>query len=308
MTSNTDMERKQETIGFIGLGLMGQAFSRNLMEDGHRLVGTDPAESAQAKFRDMGGEALASAKEVAEAADFVFISVPNSRISLECATGAEGYLLADPGKKPKAVIDTTTADPEDTREIARLCAERGFDFMEACVSGNSENVRNRVGLFLVGGAEETHRLVEAMLARLLSDQMHCGAAGMGATLKVLINYLTCLQRCAIAETIRMGLKSGAGGALLLDALQRSAADSRQLRNRGPRMVSGRFTDPVSTLDVLTKDIRLGLKLAQSADARTPLGAVCLPFFEEGQRLGLGSLDSAAVYKVFEHREEEGRGR
>ena len=54
--------------------------------------------------------------------------------------GEEGYLTADPDKKPKAVIDTTTSDPEDTREMARLCAERGFDFMEACVSGNSENV------------------------------------------------------------------------------------------------------------------------------------------------------------------------
>lgn len=295
-------DRKQETIGFIGLGLMGQAFSRNLMADGHRLVGTDPAASAQAQFREMGGETLASPREVAEAADFLFLSVPNSRISLECAAGAEGYLSAAPGKKPRAVIDTTTADPEDAREIARLCAERGFDFMEACVSGNSENVRRREGLFLVGGAEETHRLVEATLARLLSDQMHCGPAGMGATLKVLINYLTCLQRCAIAETLRMGLRSGTSGALLLDALQRSAADSRQLRNRGPRMVSGRFTDPVSTLDVLTKDIKLGLKLARGAGARTPLGAVCLPFFEEGQRLGLGGLDSAAVYQVFEHRE------
>jgi len=294
----------RETIGFIGLGLMGRAFSRNLIEDGYRLVGTDPFPAAQEEFKALGGEILASPREVAEAADFVFISVPNSKISLECARGEDGYLTADPDKKPKAVVDTTTADPEDTREMARLCAERGFDFMEACVSGNSENVMNRSGLFLVGGEERTHGLVKDIFARLLSDQIHCGAAGDGATMKVLINYLTCLQRCAIAETLRMGLRAGVKGELLLDAFMRSAADSRQLRNRGPRMISGDFTNPVSTLDVLTKDIKLGLALGQSVDANMPLGDLCLPFYTQGQEMGLGPLDSAAVYKVFEAREGE----
>ena len=293
---------REETIGFIGLGLMGRAFSRNLIEDGYRLVGTDPVASAQEAFESMGGSALPSPKDVAEAADFVFISVPNSKISLECATGTDGYLSANPAKKPKAVIDTTTADPVDTREMARLCAARGFDFMEACVSGNSENVKNRVGLFLVGGEERTHGMVKDMLGRLLSDQIHCGPAGAGATMKVLINYLTCLQRCSIAETLRMGLRAGVKGELMLDAFMRSAADSRQLRNRGPRMISGDFSNPVSTLDVLTKDIKLGLALGESVSANMPLGDICLPFFTEGQELGLGSLDSAAIYKVFEHRE------
>ena len=293
---------REDTIGFIGLGLMGRAFSKNLIEDGYRLVGTDPVPSAQNEFKALGGAPLPSPKDVAEAADFVFISVPNSKISLGCATGDNGYLAADPDKKPKAVIDTTTADPEDTREMARLCAARGFDFMEACVSGNSENVKNRVGLFLVGGEERTHGMVKDMLGRLLSDQIHCGAAGAGATLKVLINYLTCLQRCSIAETLRMGLRAGVKGELMLDAIMRSAADSRQLRNRGPRMISGNFTNPVSTLDVLTKDIKLGLSLGESVSANMPLGELCAPFFTEGQELGFGALDSAAIYKVFEARE------
>ena len=68
------------------------------------------------------------------------------------------------------------------------------------------------------------------------------------------------------------------------------------------MVSGDFTNPVSTLDVLTKDIKLGLGLGESVSANMPLGDICLPFFTEGQELGFGTLDSAAVYKVFEARE------
>ena len=69
-----------------------------------------------------------------------------------------------------------------------------------------------------------------------------------------------------------------------------------------RMVSGDFTNPVSTLDAPTKDIKLGLSLGESVSANMPLGELCAPFFTEGQELGFGGLDSAAVYKVFEARE------
>ena len=71
------------------------------------------------------------------------------------------------------------------------------------------------------------------------------------------------------------------------------------------MMSGDFTNPVSTLDAPAKDIKLGLALGESVDANMPLGELCLPFFTQGQELGFGSLDSAAVYKVFEHREGGG---
>ena len=68
------------------------------------------------------------------------------------------------------------------------------------------------------------------------------------------------------------------------------------------MVRGDFSNPVSTLDAPAKDIKLGLALGESVDAHMPLGELCAPFFTEGQELGLGPLDSAAIYKVFEHRE------
>ena len=68
------------------------------------------------------------------------------------------------------------------------------------------------------------------------------------------------------------------------------------------MVRGDFTNPVSTLDAPAKDIKLGLSLGESVSANMPLGELCAPFFTEGQELGLGALDSAAIYKVFEARE------
>lgn len=295
---------KKPIIGFIGLGLMGQAFSNNLIADGYQVIGTDLDRSARTKFRKIGGEPVDCPREVAEQADYVLISVPNSKISIKTSQGEDGFLAFGKGKAPVLICDTTTADPEDSRALAAMCRRKKVDYIDACVSGHSENVKNRVGLLIVGGPEKAYRKVAPIFRKLLSDQMYCGPSGSGATMKVLINYLTCLQRCAIAETIRMGLRSGVKGDILLDALKRSAADSRQLQNRGERMVKKRFSKPVSTVSVLHKDINLGMKLATRTDSLTPVGKASLPFYEEALRSGYGELDSAVVYKVFEDREKK----
>ena len=109
---------------------------------------------------------------------------------------------------------------------------------------------------------------------------------------------------AIAETIRMGLRSGVKGGVLFKALHRSAADSRQLRNRGQRMIKRRYTNPVSAVTVLHKDINLGMTLAKRSKSITPIGSASLPFYDEALSSGYGELDSAVVYKVFEDREKK----
>lgn len=299
---------KKPIIGFIGLGLMGHAFSSNLIEDGYRVIGTDPARSARTKFRRIGGDLAETPREVAERSDYVFISVPNSKISIKTSQGKDGFLAFEKGKAPKLVCDTTTADPEDSRALAALCRRKKVDYLDACISGHSENVRNRVGLVIAGGPERAYRKVAPIFRKLLSDQMYCGPSGSGATMKVLINYLTSLQRCAIAETLRIGLRSGVKGEILFDALRRSAADSRQLRNRGERMLKRRFGNPVSTVTVLHKDIHLGLKLANRSQSVAPVGRASVPFYNEALRSGYGELDSAVVYKVYEDREKQRKGR
>lgn len=295
---------KKPIIGFIGLGLMGRAFSNNLIEDGYRVIGTDPDRTARTKFRKLGGVLADSPREVAEQCDYLLISVPNSKISIKVSQGKDGFLAFAKGKAPKLVCDTTTADPADSRKLAAACRRKKVDYLDACVSGHSENVKDRVGLLIVGGPEKAFKKIAPIFKRLLSDQIYCGPSGAGATMKVLINYLTCLQRCAIAETLRIGLRSGVKGDILMDAIQRSAARSQQIANRGPRMLKRRYTNPVSTVSVLHKDINLGLNLAKRSDSITPIGNASLPFYKEALRSGYGELDSAVVYKVYEDREKK----
>jgi len=293
------MQSKKKTIGFIGLGLMGQAFTNNLMEDGYEIFGTDPVPLARRRFKRKGGKVLDSPKEVVENADITFISVPNSKISLNCAKGPNGYTHIKKKNSKKIIIDTTTSDPDDTRKISSLCKTSKLDFLEGCISGNSKDVKNRIGLFLIGGEEKIHKKIKPLLDNLLSDQIYCGKAGSGATMKVIINYLTCLERCSIAETLRIGLRSGIKKDLLLECLLRSAASGKQLEKRGARMLGHKFSDPVSSLATMIKDMKLGLTLAKKTESSTPVGKACLPIYQLGGKSDYGELDSSVIYKVFE---------
>ncbi len=294
---------RKTAIGFIGLGLMGRAFSKNLIADGHRLLGTDVSTAALRKFRRMGGEALPTPRAVAEAAEVVFISVPNSRISLGTAQGEEGYLACAPGATPAVVLDTTTSDPEDAKEHALLCRAKGIPYLDASVSGNSGYVAERQGLFLVGGNKKAYEKVAPLLGTMLSDQIYCGPSGSGAAMKVVVNYLTAMGRCVIAETLRLGMRSGFGRDFLFDALGRSrAGDWRMFHTHGAKMLRGAYRRPLSTLDVIVKDIGLGLEQARRTGAVTPVGDACAPLFDEGKRAGYGELDSAAVYLSYLDRE------
>lgn len=299
---------EKKTIGFIGLGLIGRAFSKNLIADGHRLVGTDVRAAAMKKFRRLGGEALDTPRAVAEAADVVFISVPDSGISLRTARGKDGYLACSPDSAPEVVLDTTTADPEDSKKHANLCRRKGIPYLDACVSGNSGYAANREGLFLVGGDRKAYDKATPLLGTMLSDQIYCGPHGSGAAMKVVVNYMTSMGRCVIAETLRLGMRSGFGKVFLFDALARSrAGEWRMLRTHGGNMLRGRFRRPLSTLNVIAKDIRLGLRQARRSGAVTPVGGACAPMFREGERAGYGELDSAAVYLSYLDRENRKQG-
>ncbi len=295
---------KEKMIGFIGLGLMGQAFSKNFIEDGYTVVGTDPVQTARNKLKRLGGSPLCCPREVAEEADIVFISVPNSKISLRTARGKEGYLAFAPGRTPEAVIDTTTSDPEDSKKHAHLCEGKGVPYLDGCVSGNSGYVAKREGLFLVGGDQKAYRKVAPLLEEMLSDQIYCGPSGSGAAMKVVVNYLTTMGRCVIAETLRLGVRTGFSNDFLLDALLRSRAGGwTMLRTHGTRMIKEDFEKPLSTVDVQIKDIQLGIKQAKRKGAITPVGKACVPLYKESIQAGYGSLDSTAVYRAYLDREK-----
>ena len=165
-------------------------------------------------------------------------------------------------------------------------------------------VTERRGLFIVGGNEKAYRQVTPLLKRMLSDHLYAGPSGSGATLKVIINYLTTLERCMNAEALRLGLRSGIQPEMLLDALQRSSARNSQLENRGHRMIHRKFAGTTGTLAITRKDLALGLKLGSRSGALTPFGKMSEKVVEEAIASGYIHKDASVLYQVFLDREKK----
>ena len=269
------------------------------------MVGTDISLAARRKFKKIGGIPLNTPRAVAEEADIVFISVPNSKISLKTTQGKDGYLAFSPGLAPEVVIDTTTSDPNDSRKHALLCKKKKVTYLDGSVSGNSGFVAQREGLFLGGGSKRAYNKVAPLLGQMLSDYIYCGKSGSGAELKVTVNYLTTMGRCVISEILRVGLGCGFSKNFLLDALGRSRVGGwAQFQTQAPLMVHEKFSKPMSTLDVQMKDIQLGVNLANQVGAISPVGDACIPLYKEGIDAGYGELDGISVYKTYVDRENK----
>ena len=143
----------EKIVGMVGLGFMGSALSANLLKAGYRVLGCDPDGERVREFRERGGTPVASPAEAAGGAPVVVLSLPHSGIVREACLGENG--LAGGAGKETLVIDTTTARPEDSAEIAAELENRGIAFLDASLSGTSKMAWSRDLVAMVGEGPRT---------------------------------------------------------------------------------------------------------------------------------------------------------
>ena len=138
-----------KTVGMVGIGLVGTALAENLLASGFEVIGFARREAKRAELVRLGGRVALSLGEVAQAADRVILSLPDSSVVEEVVLGQEGLLMAGAGIR--VIIDTTTGEPERTEVLARRLLNQGIRFLDAPISGSSEQIRKREGVILIGG-------------------------------------------------------------------------------------------------------------------------------------------------------------
>ena len=283
----------QATIGLIGLGHMGGNMAARLLGAGYRVYGEARGRDAAEHLIQEGLHWCDTPREVAEAAEFVFTSLPDDRVLEAVAGGADGILAGL--SAGKVWVDLSTVSPRVSRQVARRAREQGAALLDAPVSGSVPQVQSGTLTIMVGGDEDAYQRVEPVL-RELGTPTRIGENGQGLALKLAINISLAVQMLAFAEGLRLAERDGVDRALAVDVMTRSPIGSAMLKARAP-LVLDLPEDAWFDVRLMHKDIQLALSLAHDLDVALPSAEVADKVLARAADLGYGHRDIAALYQV-----------
>ena len=282
----------RSAVGVIGLGLVGRALAQRLTSAGLATVGHDHRDDAVAAWAGAGGHVAASPTELGARCGRIVLAVYDTAGVLDVVEGPQGLLA---GGAPGVIVDCSTGDPDALQALAGRLAARGVDFIEAPLSGSSQQIERGEATMLVGADPAACARHAALLDALASQRIHVGGAGMGARAKLATNLVLGLNRAVLAEGMAfaesLGIAPDAFLALVLATPARSAAAEA----KGPLMASGRF-EPQSRIRQHLKDVGLMLEAARGAGQPLPLSETHARLMRDAIAAGDGDLDNAAIIR------------
>jgi len=297
MTSPDD-HACSKTVGLIGIGLVGAALAEHLISHGYSVIGYDIAREQTDHLQRLGGRAVHSPAEVADAVDCILLSLPDTRVVRQVIEGPRGVLEA--GRLPSCVIDTTTGDPQETIQLAERLAERSVTLLDATISGSSRQIARREAVFMVGGDRGAFDACRDLLDALSDRVLYLGPSGAGSKAKLATNLILGLNRLALAEGLVFAETLGLDLESFLCLLKAGPAYSAAVDVKGAKMLRGDFT-PEARLKQHYKDVSLILKYASQVAQELPLTAVHADILEKAIEAGDGELDNSVVINEIRRR-------
>jgi 3-hydroxyisobutyrate dehydrogenase len=280
------------TVAFIGLGAMGSRMAANLQQAGFKLRVYNRDRAKTKALAENGAEVADSPAAAIRGAEFALSIVSDDNATREVMLGANGALGAAP--KGCIIIDSSTNTPGMAREVAREASGRGCVYLDAPVSGSIKQAQGRELVFMVGGSHDAFDKAQPLFAAMGRMARHAGDSGAGATVKLINNMLSGTMTVALAEAAQIAEAAGVGREAVLEILGEGAAGSRLLKAKLPMMFQRDFK-PQFQLQLMEKDLRYFLGMAQELDRPTPLAALVRSQFQAARRSALGGLDACAVF-------------
>lgn len=279
----------------IGLGIMGSAMSKNLLDEGFSVVGYDVLPAAVSAFSDMGGQAAQSVTEVAATADILVTSLPSTKALDDVVR----ELKRTP--RPNRVLAETSTFPLDDKERARAALEEAGIIMIDCpLSGSGSQARVRDVVIYGSGARYAYERCLPAFHGFSRAPHYLGAFGNGSKMKYVANLVVAIHTVAAGEAFALARKAGLDPAQVFEMVNDGAGHSRAMQVRGAMLIADRYT-PIQTmsLELWRKDMGVIAEFANSLCCPTPLFSACVPLFNAAVASGHGEEDTAAVCAVIE---------
>lgn len=287
------------SLGFIGLGVMGEAMCANLVRKSPLPVtGTDMKRDPVERLAAIGLRPADTVAGVAQAADVIFLSLPAGAQVEEVCLGPGGIVSAK--GQVHTVVDMSTSPVKLTRELATRMAAHGIIFVDAPVARMRQAAKDGTLSIMVGGPPEVFERVRPFLATMGTDITHCGDVGSGQVVKILNNMVVFMTVNALAEALAIGRAAGVDGGLLFDVMSKGSADSFALRTPGLKsLVPDTFPEQAFPTDYAIKDIRLALELASQAGVNAPAAEHTRQVLEATSKAGYGRAYYPAMIRLIE---------
>lgn len=282
-------------VGFIGLGIMGAPMAQQLINAGHTLFLNSRSGVPEALLA-AGGQACATAAEVARQADIIITMVPDTPDVERVLFGEQGVAAGlAPGK---TVVDMSSISPIATKEFAQRLNALGCDYLDAPVSGGEVGAKNATLTIMVGGPQAAFDRVKPLFEKMGKNITLIGDNGAGQTCKVANQIIVALNIQAVGEALLFASKAGADPAKVREALMGGFASSKVLEVHGERMIKRSF-NPGFRIELHQKDLNLALEGARTLNMSLPNTATAQQLFSACAANGGAKWDHSALVRALE---------
>jgi 3-hydroxyisobutyrate dehydrogenase len=280
------------TVAFIGLGAMGSRMAMNLHAAGHKLRVFNRDRAKTKPFAEKGIDVCDSPAAAAKGAEFVCSIVSDDVATHAVMLGDRGVVgAAAPGT---IILDSSTNTPAMAREVAFAARAKGVFYLDAPVSGSLAQAQGKELVILVGGDKTAFEKSQGVLGAMGRMVRRIGDSGAGATLKLINNMISASLTATIAEAAQAAEAADLDRDATLEVLGEGAAGSRLLKTKLPKIFKRDFTAQFQ-LELMDKDLRYFLALAQELDRPAPIASLVRSQYQAAKRAQFGKLDSCAVF-------------
>ena len=277
-----------QTVGVIGLGVMGSAMAANLLKAGFAVEGYDIAPKARAALKRAGGRTLSGVARLT--APVVITSLPSARALHDVVAAFKSRCI---------VLETSTLPIEEKERARASLARKGISLLDCPLSGTGAQARAKDLVVFASGERGAFRKAAPVLPGFSRAHYYLGAFGNGSRMKFVANLLVAIHNVSTAEAFVLGMKAGLDPRTIYEVIANSAGASRMFQVRGPQMVANRYDEATISVALFQKDMKIIGEFAQSLGAPTPLFNASAAVYTAAMALGHAKRDTAAVCAVLE---------
>ena len=286
----------KETIGIIGLGIMGGIMAETLLLNGYKVCGFDIAPAANKRLKKAGGLPLHSVKEVVLSSDVVITSLATSK-ALKTVYQEIKETLIEQAKK-LIIIETSTLAMGDKEHIAKEVDLKGVKLLDCPISGTAARMKDRAWTIFVSGEEKICKKMQTIFKCLSDNSPYVGEYSNGLKMKFIANHLVAIYNVACAEATIFAKKIGLNPQEVLDIFGPSPViGNGVMRLRMPFMIDRQYTPPTMKVEVWQKDMQVIGDLAKSVDCPLPIFNATAPIYTAAMAQGLALSDTASTAEV-----------